>query len=34
MTHAMEDVIADEALRTELKAAFYKTADFMRNREA
>lgn len=33
MMQAMEDVIEDAALRAELKAAFYKTADFMRNRE-
>jgi len=33
MTQAMDDVIEDAALREELKAAFYKTADFMRNRE-
>jgi hemoglobin len=32
MTQAMQDVIEDEALREELKAAFYKTADFMRNK--
>jgi len=33
MTQAMEDVIEDAALREELKVAFQKTADFMRNRE-
>jgi hemoglobin len=32
MIQAMQDVIEDEALRDELKAAFYKTADFMRNK--
>jgi truncated hemoglobin YjbI len=32
MTQAMQDVIEDEALREELKQAFYKTADFMRNK--
>jgi hemoglobin len=33
MTQAMRDVIEEEALREELKAAFYKTADFMRNKD-
>jgi len=33
MTQAMDEVIEDSALREELKAAFQKTADFMRNRE-
>ncbi len=33
MIQAMQDVIEDEALREELKAAFYKTADFMRNKD-
>jgi truncated hemoglobin YjbI len=32
MTQAMQDVIEEEALREELQAAFYKTADFMRNK--
>jgi hemoglobin len=31
MTQALQDVVEDEALRTELTAAFYKVADFMRN---
>ncbi len=31
MTQALHDVVEDEALRTELTAAFYKVADFMRN---
>lgn len=31
MIQAMEDVGIEESLREELKAAFYKTADFMRN---
>lgn len=31
MVQAMEDVGIEESLREELKAAFYKTADFMRN---
>src|SRR5512135_3856456 len=31
MTQAMEDVGIDEATRKELMAAFWKTADFMRN---
>ena len=34
MTQAMEEVVEDAALRAELKAAFYKTADFMRNQSA
>lgn len=33
MTQAMQDVIEDKALREELTAALYKTADFMRNKE-
>jgi len=32
MTQAMQDVIEDKALREELTAALYKTADFMRNK--
>ncbi len=31
MVQAMEDVGIEEELRKELEAAFYKTADFMRN---
>jgi hemoglobin len=31
MTHALQDVVEDEALRKELTASFYKVADFMRN---
>lgn len=31
MVQAMEDVGIEEELRGELKAAFFKTADFMRN---
>lgn len=31
MIQAMEDVGIEEPLRKELEAAFYKTADFMRN---
>jgi len=31
MNQAMDDVIEDEALRTELSAALYKVADFMQN---
>lgn len=33
MTRAMDEVGLDEKLRQELTAAFWKTADFMRNRE-
>ena len=33
MTQAMEDVVEEQALREELKAALYKTADFMRNKD-
>jgi len=33
MTQAMDEVVEDAALREELKSAFQKTADFMRNRE-
>ena len=31
MNTAMHDLVIDEPLRSELSAAFYKTADFMRN---
>jgi hemoglobin len=31
MVQAMQDVGIEESLRKELEAAFYKTADFMRN---
>jgi len=34
MKHAMNDVDLDEKLKAELTAAFFKTADFMRNKEA
>jgi hemoglobin len=34
MTQALDDVVEDEALRTELKVAFQKVADFMRNQAA
>ena len=33
MTQAMLDVGVEEGLREELKTAFWKTADFMRNKE-
>lgn len=33
MQRAMDEVGVDEKLRQELTAAFWKTADFMRNRE-
>lgn len=33
MKQALEETVADAALRGELNAAFYKVADFMRNRE-
>lgn len=33
MRQALAEVCADEGLRAELDAAFYKLADFMRNRE-
>jgi len=33
MNQAMQDVIEDKSLREELSAAFFKTADFMRNKE-
>ena len=33
MSQALDEVVEDEALRNELKAAFVKVADFMRNRE-
>jgi hemoglobin len=32
MTRAMQDIGLDEPLRDELAAAFFKTADFMRNK--
>jgi hemoglobin len=32
MVQAMEDIGIEESLRHELETAFYKTADFMRNR--
>lgn len=32
MIQAMEDVGIDESLRKDLEAAFYKTADFIRNK--
>jgi hemoglobin len=32
MSQAMHEVVKDESLRSELAAAFYKVADFMRNR--
>ncbi len=31
MTRALEEVVADAALRTQLTQSFYKTADFLRN---
>ncbi len=31
MTQALDETVQDEALRNELKAAFQKVADFMRN---
>ncbi len=31
MTQALKEVVGDEALRSELTAALYKVADFMRN---
>jgi len=31
MSHALDDVVDDESLRDELKAALYSVADFMRN---
>ena len=34
MRQALAEVCADEALRAELDAAFFKLADFMRNRQA
>lgn len=34
MQRAMDEVGLDEELREELTAAFWKTADFMRNRES
>jgi hemoglobin len=34
MTRAMEESGVEEALRTALVQAFFKTADFMRNRDA
>jgi hemoglobin len=33
MQRALEDTVADAALRDELEAAFRKVADFMLNRE-
>jgi hemoglobin len=33
MRRAMEDVGLEEGLRQQLEAAFFKTADFMRNKE-
>lgn len=33
MIQAMEDVGIEEGLRKDLEAAFYKTADFMRNQQ-
>ncbi|MEW6132520.1 MAG: group II truncated hemoglobin [Pseudomonadota bacterium] len=33
MQRAMDDAGLDENLKAELKAAFFKTADFMRNKE-
>jgi hemoglobin len=33
MKRAMDDVKLDEKLKAELTAAFFKTADFMRNQE-
>jgi hemoglobin len=33
MVQAMEELELDPQLRQELRAAFFKTADFMRNRE-
>ena len=33
MMRAMDDVGVDDKLRQELTAAFWKTADFMRNKE-
>lgn len=34
MTRAMDDVGVDEELKQELTAAFFKTADFMRNKDS
>lgn len=34
MRQALAEVCADDALRAELDAAFFKVADFLRNREA
>lgn len=34
MNHALRDVVEDEPLRAELRAAFAKVADHMRNRPA
>ena len=31
MTQALDDTVSDEALRKELRDAFYQVADFMRN---
>ena len=33
MRRALEETVEDEALRKELEGAFFRTADFMRNRE-
>lgn len=33
MTQALADQVADPALRAQLQAAFFKTADFLRNQE-
>ncbi len=33
MTRAMQDVGLDESIQKELTAAFFKTADFMRNKD-
>lgn len=33
MQHALDETVEDQALREELRAAFYKIADFMRNQE-
>lgn len=32
MTRALEEVVADAALRAQLRQSFFKTADFLRNR--
>lgn len=33
MRRALEETVEDEALRQDLEGAFFRTADFMRNRE-